>query len=179
MLELEPKSVFIISTLVRKERTPATKFIRGHLRPGLDVLVDAFSAHGADFFRGRNDYDFAHQMPGFRPWRGQGRTNSDLALKMGAREARLTQRHSGCLRAQPHAECADNLRHGLEARIAVRRERLVKAGPCDAGVLRELHHAARSSDNTERVNQHLSIHGLFEYRLEVVFDIRFGLSLIH
>jgi hypothetical protein len=48
----------------------------------------------------------------------------------------------------------------------------------DAGVLRELHHAARSSDKAERVNQHLPIHRLFEYRLEVVFDIRFGLQVI-
>jgi hypothetical protein len=53
-------------------------------------------------------------------------------------------------------------------------ERLVKAGPGDAGVLRELHHAARSSDNAERVNQHLPIHRLFEFRLEVIFDVRFG-----
>src|SRR5271154_3178945 len=53
-----------------------------------------------------------------------------------------------------------------------------KAGSRDAGVLRELHHAARSSDNAERVNQHLPIHGLFKYRLEVVFDIHFGLQVI-
>ena len=43
---------------------------------------------------------------------------------------------SGRLRAQSHAECTDNLRHGFEARIAVRRECLIKAGPGDAGVLR-------------------------------------------
>jgi hypothetical protein len=50
---------------------------------------------------------------------------------------------------------------GFKARIAFRRERLVKTGACDAGFVRQLHHSTRSSDNTERVNQHLPIHRLF------------------
>jgi hypothetical protein len=36
---------------------------------------------------------------------------------------------SGCSCAQAYAECAHNLRDGLEARIAARIERLVQAGP--------------------------------------------------
>jgi hypothetical protein len=39
---------------------------------------------------------------------------------------------SGRLRGDPHAECTDNLRHRLEARIAIRGKRLVKADPGDA-----------------------------------------------
>jgi hypothetical protein len=90
----------------------------------------------------------------------------------------LVDATSNRLRAQPHTECADNPRHSLEARITGWRERFVKAGSGDAGVLGELHHAARSSDDAECANQHLPIHRLFENRLEVVFDIGFGLQVI-
>lgn len=54
-----------------------------------------------------------------------------------------------------HAECADNLHHGLEARIAIGRECLVKAGAGDTGLLGELHHATSSSDNAKRVKHNL------------------------
>ena len=60
------------------------------------------------------------------------RSSSELAMVMISSEGDagrgLPSATSGRLLAQPHAECTNNLRHGLEARIAVRRERFVKAG---------------------------------------------------
>jgi hypothetical protein len=51
---------------------------------------------------------------------------------------------SNCMRTQPHAKRADNLRHCSKPRIALRRERLIKVGPRDAGFLCQLHHSPRS-----------------------------------
>src|SRR6185437_3275466 len=106
------------------------------------------------------------------------RVPAAMLAEYGLKPGRALARSSGRLRAQPHAECTDNFRHGLETRISVWRERFVESRSGDAGIFRELHHAARSSDNTQGVNQHLPIHGCFEYRLEVVLDIGFGLQVI-
>src|SRR3569833_1691986 len=58
---------------------------------------------------------------------------------------------SGRLRDKTHAECAHDLHDRIEAWIAILRERLVKTLASQAGLLCQLHHAVRTSGDSDHM----------------------------
>src|SRR5438132_6104561 len=86
---------------------------------------------------------------------------------------------SGSLRGELQAECAHDLKHSAEPRIAVLRQRLIEPLAGQARVLRKLHHAAGARDVTKRLcQQRRVIRRFLETCLEVGHHIGFGFEVV-